>query len=137
METRERLKQQGWIESADGSLSHPSRSAVGGVPPAESKQNSGSAAGVEVRRKEKGAKRVANRRVLQRCGFGQVFTVALVAHVAHRLDDDNLIGGLKWLRDEIAATLGVDDGSDRVLWEYGQIETHGRTGVSVSITLAG
>lgn len=37
-----------------------------------------------------------------------------------RLDSDNLTSALKAVRDEIAAQLGVDDGSARVAWLYGQ-----------------
>lgn len=37
------------------------------------------------------------------------------------LDYDNLVGGLKPLRDEIARTLGIDDAeSGGVKWEYAQ-----------------
>lgn len=37
-----------------------------------------------------------------------------------RLDDDNLRGALKAVRDEVAAFLGVDDGDARVEWLYDQ-----------------
>ena len=37
-----------------------------------------------------------------------------------KLDDDNLRGALKAVRDEVAAFLGVDDGDARVQWEYAQ-----------------
>lgn len=36
------------------------------------------------------------------------------------LDDDNLRGSLKGVRDEIAAWLGVDDRSPLVVWAYDQ-----------------
>lgn len=36
------------------------------------------------------------------------------------LDDDNLRGSLKGVRDEIATWLGVDDRSPQVKWEYAQ-----------------
>lgn len=36
------------------------------------------------------------------------------------LDDDNLQGGFKALRDGVAARLGVDDADPRVTWKYGQ-----------------
>lgn len=36
------------------------------------------------------------------------------------LDDDNLRGALKGVRDEIAKWLGVDDRSSLVLWAYAQ-----------------
>src|SRR5271157_4200427 len=36
------------------------------------------------------------------------------------LDDDNLQGSLKAVRDGVADALGVDDGSDEVRWSYAQ-----------------
>lgn len=36
------------------------------------------------------------------------------------LDDDNLRGSLKGVRDEVAAWLGVDDRSPLVTWAYDQ-----------------
>lgn len=45
----------------------------------------------------------------------------LMTRVAPRpLDDDNLRGALKAVRDGIADWLGVDDRDPRVKWEYGQ-----------------
>jgi hypothetical protein len=37
-----------------------------------------------------------------------------------RLDDDNLQGSLKGVRDEVARWLGVDDADERVTWVYAQ-----------------
>jgi hypothetical protein len=39
------------------------------------------------------------------------------------LDDDNLVGAFKHVRDQIARILGVDDGSDQVKFEYAQAPT--------------
>jgi hypothetical protein len=36
------------------------------------------------------------------------------------LDDDNLQGAFKAVRDEVAATFGIDDGSERWRWQYAQ-----------------
>lgn len=36
------------------------------------------------------------------------------------LDDDNLRSALKAVRDGIADALGIDDGSDAVVWRYDQ-----------------
>lgn len=36
------------------------------------------------------------------------------------LDDDNLRGSLKAVRDGVAQVLGIDDGSDRIRFEYAQ-----------------
>src|ERR1043165_6538891 len=37
-----------------------------------------------------------------------------------RLDDDNLAGACKYVRDQIAAEVGVDDGSPLYTWRYEQ-----------------
>lgn len=50
-------------------------------------------------------------------------TVVLTRAAPRRLDDDNLRGALKAVRDAVAAWLGVDDGSSAVRWEYGQEKT--------------
>lgn len=45
----------------------------------------------------------------------------ILTRVAPRpLDDDNLRGALKHVRDELAALFGVDDRDPRVRWHYGQ-----------------
>jgi hypothetical protein len=41
------------------------------------------------------------------------------------LDDDNLRGALKSVRDEVARWLGVDDRDPRVTWAYGQERARG------------
>ena len=48
-----------------------------------------------------------------------------------KLDDDNLSGACKYVRDEIARMVGVDDGSDRYTWVYKQ--RTGAYGVDVEI----
>lgn len=37
-----------------------------------------------------------------------------------KLDSDNLAGAFKGVRDQLAALIGVDDGSDRIVWGYEQ-----------------
>jgi crossover junction endodeoxyribonuclease RusA len=44
-----------------------------------------------------------------------------------RLDGDNLESALKACRDGIADALGIDDGSERILWEYAQEKGKGGT----------
>lgn len=39
---------------------------------------------------------------------------------SRRLDDDNLAGAFKACRDQIAREIGVDDGDDRIKFEYAQ-----------------
>lgn len=47
--------------------------------------------------------------------------VVLLTRIAeHAMDDDNLRGALKGVRDQVAAELGVDDGDPRVRYEYAQ-----------------
>lgn len=47
-------------------------------------------------------------------------------------DDDNLRGAFKAVRDGIAAYLGIDDGSERIEWEYYQDKSI-RPGIRVEI----
>lgn len=49
-----------------------------------------------------------------------------------RLDDDNLASACKYVRDQIAAEVGIDDGSDQYTWVYEQ--RIGDYGVDVDIT---
>lgn len=37
-----------------------------------------------------------------------------------KLDDDNLRGAMKAVRDSVAAHIGIDDGDHRIQWEYAQ-----------------
>src|SRR5215475_8071437 len=52
--------------------------------------------------------------------------VSLIAFRRTEADDDGNISALKWLRDAIAATLGIDDGDKRVRWKYSSIVTTGK-----------
>lgn len=61
--------------------------------------------------------------------------ICMVSFRRRTLDDDNLSGACKWLRDAIAASLGIDDGDSRLRWEYAQIETKGKEGTAVHISL--
>lgn len=46
--------------------------------------------------------------------------VQLTRIAPRRLDDDNLRGALKAVRDGVADYLNIDDGDARVTWEYAQ-----------------
>ncbi|MDP1543175.1 MAG: hypothetical protein Q8L99_08500 [Polycyclovorans sp.] len=60
--------------------------------------------------------------------------VVTLTRIAPRpLDDDNMIGGFKALRDGIADRLGVADNDPRVKWTYGQ-ERGKRYAVRVEVT---
>lgn len=51
---------------------------------------------------------------------GEQLVVTFVRVASRRLDDDNLASALKAVRDQVAKELGVNDGSDAVLWRYSQ-----------------
>ena len=59
----------------------------------------------------------------------------LIAAVPRRIDPGNLAVAFKAHQDAIAAALGIDDGDQRIAWEYEQIETRGPSGVIVKLTL--
>lgn len=75
-----------------------------------------------------GASRIARRRRAR-----PLATVSIVALRARFIDDLNNEAGCKPLQDAIAASLGIDDGDQRIRWEFGQAETRGREGVCVVI----
>lgn len=58
-----------------------------------------------------------------------------------RLDDDNLAGAFKPVRDGIADALRLDDGSERIAWRYEQrpavssleVDTRGGYGIEIEI----
>ncbi len=59
--------------------------------------------------------------------------VSFICFRSRPCDDDNLQFGCKWLRDAIANSLGIDDGDKRFRWQYGQLQTNGPDGVTVTI----
>ena len=58
----------------------------------------------------------------------------LVAFLRLRLDDDNLTGGLKPLRDAVAQSLGIDEADPRLRFVVHQCPGAGPHGVVVRIT---
>ncbi len=61
-------------------------------------------------------------------------TVTLTRLSAGELDDDNLRGALKGVRDGVADRLGVDDRDPRVTWRYAQARCpRGQYGVRIDI----
>lgn len=64
---------------------------------------------------------------------GLHYIVTFVSHRIHLLDDDNLVGSCKALRDAVSKELGLDDGDSQIHWQYFQLETRGREGVVVTI----
>lgn len=60
--------------------------------------------------------------------------VRLIRIGSQRLDDDNLAGAFKFCRDQIARELAIDDGSDRIRFEYAQVAVGKRVyGVKVEL----
>src|SRR6187397_438108 len=59
--------------------------------------------------------------------------VSIVAVRNARCDEDNSRNGYKPLQDAIARTLNIDDGSERIRFEYGQMQTQGPEGTIVRI----
>jgi hypothetical protein len=48
-------------------------------------------------------------------------TLTRMSSSARMLDDDNLRGVLKAVRDGISDKLGIDDGDARITWKYDQV----------------
>lgn len=59
--------------------------------------------------------------------------VTITRLAPRKLDDDNLQGACKFIRDEIARKVGIDDGSSQYTWRYEQ-KTAKTYGVDVEIT---
>jgi hypothetical protein len=66
--------------------------------------------------------------------FGPLVVVTLTRVAPRELDDDNLRGALKGVRDQVACALGVDDRSRLVRWEYAQAK--GEAAVLVEVVAA-
>ena len=98
---------------------HPSR--LGGLLPAKSQQNSLPA--LDGSHNERRGRK------------SRVVLVVTIVRVGKELDDDNLQGACKGLRDAVAKSLAVDDRDKRVRWEYGQVQSGGRKGCIVKFEL--
>lgn len=64
---------------------------------------------------------------------GPILRVTLIRFGRKLLDNDNLQGGFKPLRDAIARWFNLDDADTVIQWEYGQQQTAGRTGTAVRL----
>ena len=61
-------------------------------------------------------------------------TILLTRIGPRTLDDDNLASGFKACRDGVADWLGIDDGSPRLSWRYGQCKSRpGEYAAEVSV----
>jgi hypothetical protein len=67
-------------------------------------------------------------------GLGPFLVITLTRRSKRRLDDDNVRGALKAFRDQVAATLRIDDASRLVRWDYAQ--EVGDDAVVVTVSLA-
>lgn len=74
--------------------------------------------------------------VRDRFRAAEVVTVRFVRIGGKRLDSDNLVGGFKAIRDQLAKWLLVDDGSDRLRWEWPAQEA-GEKGFRIELTAGG
>ena len=117
--TNDDLTAKGFYQQPDGSWSK--RATVGGLAPKAQQPERPRSLDSQKPRREKRKGRVE-------------VVVSIIACRAREIDEDNLIAGLKWAKDSIAASLGLDDGDRRIRWEYGQAETRGEQGVIVKIT---
>ena len=61
-----------------------------------------------------------------------VVTLTRVSPNHQRLDDDNLAGALKSIRDGVADWLRINDNDPRVTWRYAQ-DSHSEYGVRIRI----
>lgn len=43
-----------------------------------------------------------------------------MTRIGRKCDSDNLAGAFKAVRDEVAALIGIDDGDERIEWQYRQ-----------------
>lgn len=73
------------------------------------------------------------------CMVGKVIplpplTITITRIGPRRLDDDNLASACKYVRDQIADIVGLDDGSSMYTWRYNQrIGANSQYGVEVEI----
>ncbi len=123
------LAEKGWAQNPDGTWS---RRPVAGVAPKVAQPIKVRA--LDGRPSAQGGRTAG---LGGRPGRGSIgrWQVDLVAFTRRPLDDDNLIGGMKPLRDAIAATIGVDDGDPAVRFVVHQLPAgSGPEGTTVKIT---
>jgi crossover junction endodeoxyribonuclease RusA len=63
---------------------------------------------------------------------GDRWRISITRLGPRRLDDDNLAASAKHVRDGVADALGIDDGDERLAWEYHQ--RRGDFGVEIALT---
>lgn len=89
-----------------------------------------------IRRRTKTQRAIAAWLLSRHCNSCEPPMIVTLTRLAPRLlDDDNLRGSLKSVRDSVAAWLGIDDGNALVRYHYGQ-QKHGAYGVLVDVRKA-
>lgn len=79
---------------------------------------------------------LALRRCSRKLSVASRYCIKITRFGMNKLDGDNLQRSAKAVRDAIAKHIGIDDGSDRLTWQYDQV-VGGPYGVSVSIEAVG
>ena len=64
---------------------------------------------------------------------GKRLAVLLTRYSVRRLDTDNLASAFKACRDSVAECLGIDDGEERVTWEYAQARVPSGYAIRIAI----
>ena len=59
--------------------------------------------------------------------------ILLTRYSRSKLDTDGVVSAMKHVRDEVAACLGVDDGEERVTWEYAQARVPSGYAIRIAI----
>lgn len=80
---------------------------------------------------------IARARVSGLVDTNLLLTVTITRIAPRELDDDNLAGSAKHVRDGIADALGIDDGDKRIQWRYEQAKFTGphRGGYSCAVRI--
>jgi hypothetical protein len=117
--TLEQLRSLGYVE-VDGEWRKQDGANVGRLPSTQPKQNPLPALDDKPQTRRIRTQRVA-------------VCVTLIRVGKSAMDDDNLASCFKGMRDAVAKSLGVDDRDKRIKWEYGQVQSRGRTGTIVKI----
>lgn len=103
----------------------------------QSEQNQREHWGAKARRTKKHRELARTVTPLHLLGDGYVPTKVHLSRIApKKLDTDNLVGSFKATRDGIADAIGIDDGDERIKWEYDQRKGNPKEyAVIVEITL--
>ncbi len=58
--------------------------------------------------------------------------IVTLTRIGRKLDSDNLASAFKAVRDQVAAELGIDDGSDAIGWHY--VQAKGPAGIRIEVS---